>query len=101
QPCFGQDRVKIAHGVVSASQWSWLATSFGLGVSELYTGAGMPPWTKPMPIAIAKPMTERGERATRSRDQDAWLVDACRQGDRRAMEALYHRFKRRVYGMVA
>jgi RNA polymerase sigma-70 factor (ECF subfamily) len=36
-----------------------------------------------------------------ARDEDAGLVEACRQGDRRAMEALYHRFKRRVYSMVA
>ncbi len=35
------------------------------------------------------------------REEDAWLVDAVRQGDRQAMEALYHRFKRRVYSMVA
>jgi RNA polymerase sigma-70 factor (ECF subfamily) len=46
----------------------------------------------------------RGERAPLakvSRETDALLVDACRQGDRRAMEALYHRFKRRVFSMVA
>jgi RNA polymerase sigma-70 factor, ECF subfamily len=48
-----------------------------------------------------------GERSERtpilkaSRETDAVLVDACRQGDRRAMEALYHRFKRRVFSMVA
>ncbi len=63
-------------------------------------------------IAIASPstaspseahdvMSERGERASRSRENDAWLVEACRQGDRQAMEALYHRFKRRVFSMVA
>jgi RNA polymerase sigma-70 factor, ECF subfamily len=62
-----------------------------------------------MTIAIAKTrerapleaMNERGERAARTREGDAWLVEACRQGDRRAMEALYHRFKRRVFSMVA
>ena len=46
----------------------------------------------------------KGERAREGRpdrEADAWLIDACRQGDRHAMEALYHRFKRRVYGMVA
>ena len=32
---------------------------------------------------------------------DARLLDACRLGDRRAMEALYHRFKRRVFSLVA
>lgn len=29
------------------------------------------------------------------------LVEACRRGDHRAMEALYHRFKRRVFSLVA
>lgn len=29
------------------------------------------------------------------------LVAACVEGDRAAMEALYHRFKRRVFGLVA
>jgi RNA polymerase sigma-70 factor (ECF subfamily) len=43
----------------------------------------------------------KSERVREGREADAWLIDACRQGDRRAMEALYHRFKRRVYGMVA
>jgi RNA polymerase sigma-70 factor (ECF subfamily) len=46
----------------------------------------------------------KGERARDvrpARVEDAELVEACRQGDRRAMEALYHRFKRRVYSMVA
>src|SRR6185503_9055514 len=40
-------------------------------------------------------------RARPAREDDAPLVEAVRQGDRRAMEALYHRFKRRVYSMVA
>src|SRR5262249_17626396 len=43
----------------------------------------------------------KSERVREGRENDAWLIDACRQGDRRAMEALYHRFKRRVFGMVA
>ncbi len=34
-------------------------------------------------------------------EADQTLIEACRQGDRRAMEALYHRFKRRVFSMVA
>jgi RNA polymerase sigma-70 factor, ECF subfamily len=33
-------------------------------------------------------------------ETDAWLIDGCRQGDRRAMEALYHRFKRRVFSLA-
>ncbi len=31
---------------------------------------------------------------------DVALVDACRRGEQRAMELLYHRYKRRVYGLV-
>ena len=31
---------------------------------------------------------------------DAALVAACRRGERRALEALYHRYKRRVFGLV-
>lgn len=65
-----------------------------------------------MPIAFASAavasdrtvpqvMTDRGERASRGRENDAGLVEACRRGDRQAMEALYHRFKRRVFSMVA
>jgi RNA polymerase sigma-70 factor (ECF subfamily) len=34
------------------------------------------------------------------RETDAWLVESCRRGDRRAMEALYHRYKRRVFSVV-
>ena len=47
------------------------------------------------------PVGERTRGEARSREEDAQLVNACREGDRRAMEALYHRFKRRVYSMVA
>ncbi|HET6611397.1 MAG TPA: sigma-70 family RNA polymerase sigma factor [Kofleriaceae bacterium] len=31
---------------------------------------------------------------------EAALIDACRRGEKRAMEALYHRYKRRVFGLV-
>jgi len=31
---------------------------------------------------------------------DAVLVEACRRGEARAMEALYHQYKRRVFGLV-
>lgn len=43
----------------------------------------------------------RPERARDLDDDDARLLQACRIGDRRAMEALYHRFKRRVFSLVA
>jgi RNA polymerase sigma-70 factor, ECF subfamily len=38
---------------------------------------------------------------TKVAEADQSLIEACRQGDRRAMEAVYHRFKRRVFSMVA
>lgn len=51
--------------------------------------------------AVPDAVPMKSERVREGRENDAWLIDACRQGDRRAMEALYHRFKRRVFGMVA
>jgi RNA polymerase sigma-70 factor, ECF subfamily len=33
-------------------------------------------------------------------EEDAELIDACRRGEERAMEALYHQYKRRVFGLV-
>lgn len=33
-------------------------------------------------------------------DTEAALIAACQQGDHAAMEALYHQFKRRVFGLV-
>jgi RNA polymerase sigma-70 factor, ECF subfamily len=44
--------------------------------------------------------TADGARAGMDED-DARLVEACRAGDHKAMEALYHRFKRRVFGLVS
>jgi RNA polymerase sigma-70 factor (ECF subfamily) len=38
--------------------------------------------------------------ASGSLPDDAQLVAACRRGEARAMEALYHQYKRRVYGLV-
>jgi RNA polymerase sigma-70 factor, ECF subfamily len=34
-------------------------------------------------------------------ESDSLLIEACRRGDRRAMETVYHRFKRRVFSLVA
>lgn len=34
-------------------------------------------------------------------ERDSELVEACRRGEERAMEALYHQYKRRVFGMVS
>lgn len=33
-------------------------------------------------------------------EDDAELITACRRGEARAMEALYHQYKRRVFGLV-
>ncbi len=33
-------------------------------------------------------------------EDDRELLEACRRGEHRAMEALYHRYKRRVFGLV-
>ncbi len=58
----------------------------------------------PVNIAIGtdKETTSLVRPKTRDLDvaDDAALVAACRRGEHRAMEALYHRYKRRVYGLV-
>ena len=53
---------------------------------------------KPSALAVVRP----ARRAVTASDlaDDAVLVEACRRGERRAMEALYHRYKRRVFGLV-
>lgn len=35
-----------------------------------------------------------------SYEGDTELIEACRRGEERAMEALYHQYKRRVFGLV-
>ncbi|WP_428262933.1 RNA polymerase sigma factor [Haliangium sp.] len=42
----------------------------------------------------------RPRSAAPSRETDAALIAACRRGEHRAMEALYHQYKRRVFGLV-
>ncbi len=34
-------------------------------------------------------------------ETDSALIDACRRGEERAMEALYYQYKRRVFGLVS
>jgi RNA polymerase sigma-70 factor, ECF subfamily len=53
---------------------------------------------KPTAVAVVRP-AKRAQSAA-DLDDDAALVEACRRGERRAMEALYHRYKRRVFGLV-
>jgi RNA polymerase sigma-70 factor, ECF subfamily len=53
--------------------------------------------SKKRPLAVVRPRTR--PRADAAGD-DRELVEACRRGEERAMEALYHRYKRRVFGLV-
>jgi len=48
------------------------------------------------PPALAEPRP----RVSGSLSDDAELIAACRRGEVRAMEMLYHQFKRRVFGMA-
>jgi RNA polymerase sigma-70 factor, ECF subfamily len=51
---------------------------------------------EPVPAALAEPRS----RVTATLTDDAHLIAACRRGEARAMEMLYHQYKRRVYGMA-
>ena len=46
--------------------------------------------------ALAEPRT----RVSATLTDDVQLIAACRRGEARAMEMLYHQFKRRVFGMA-
>jgi RNA polymerase sigma-70 factor (ECF subfamily) len=50
----------------------------------------------PTTAALAEPRM----RVPASLSDDAQLIAACRRGEARAMEMLYHQFKRRVFGMA-
>lgn len=49
----------------------------------------------PLPV-----LAEPRPRTLASLTEDAALVAACRRGETRALELLYHQFKRRVFGMA-
>jgi len=49
-------------------------------------------------LAVVRPQPRR--RVSTVDHDDFGLVEACRRGEERAMEALYHQYKRRVYGLV-
>ncbi|HET9620086.1 MAG TPA: sigma-70 family RNA polymerase sigma factor [Kofleriaceae bacterium] len=51
---------------------------------------------EPVPAALAEPRARTSATLT----DDAQLIAACRRGEARAMEMLYHQFKRRVFGMA-
>ncbi len=48
-------------------------------------------------VSIPRP---KQRRVTAAAPEDAALIAACRRGEARAMEALYHQYKRRVFGLV-
>jgi RNA polymerase sigma-70 factor, ECF subfamily len=51
---------------------------------------------EPAPATLAEPRARTSATLT----DDAQLIAACRRGEARAMEMLYHQYKRRVFGMA-
>jgi RNA polymerase sigma-70 factor (ECF subfamily) len=51
---------------------------------------------EPAPATLAEPRS----RVSATLTDDAHLISACRRGEARAMEMLYHQYKRRVFGMA-
>ena len=51
---------------------------------------------EPVPTTLAEPRS----RGSSTLSDDAQLIAACRRGEARAMEMLYHQYKRRVFGMA-
>jgi RNA polymerase sigma-70 factor (ECF subfamily) len=51
---------------------------------------------EPVPATLAEPRS----RGASTLSDDAHLIAACRRGEARAMEMLYHQYKRRVFGMA-
>ncbi|HEU4730468.1 MAG TPA: sigma-70 family RNA polymerase sigma factor [Kofleriaceae bacterium] len=51
---------------------------------------------EPAPASLAEPRARTSATLT----DDAHLISACRRGEARAMEMLYHQYKRRVFGMA-
>jgi RNA polymerase sigma-70 factor (ECF subfamily) len=51
---------------------------------------------EPVPATLAEPRA----RVSATLTDDAHLIAACRRGEARAMEMLYHQYKRRVFGMA-
>jgi RNA polymerase sigma-70 factor, ECF subfamily len=54
------------------------------------------PAALPVPTSLAEPRA----RVAAALADDAQLIAACRRGEARAMEMLYHQYKRRVFGMA-
>jgi RNA polymerase sigma-70 factor (ECF subfamily) len=53
-----------------------------------------------MPVSSSAPLAEPRPRVAAALADDAQLIAACRRGEARAMEMLYHQYKRRVFGMA-
>jgi len=53
-----------------------------------------------LPAVPTPILAEPRPRAAAALADDAQLIAACRRGEARAMEMLYHQFKRRVFGMA-
>jgi RNA polymerase sigma-70 factor, ECF subfamily len=53
--------------------------------------------SRPTALAVVRPESRSGAAVELD---DLELVAACRRGEQRALEALYHRYKRRVFGLV-
>ncbi len=63
--------------------------------------AGGDPVTETVAESIPRPiLAEPRPRVSATLSDDAQLIAACRRGEARAMEMLYHQFKRRVFGMA-
>ena len=52
------------------------------------------------PASLPTPLAEPRPRVAAALGDDAQLIAACRRGEARAMEMLYHQYKRRVFGMA-
>lgn len=63
--------------------------------------AGGDPVTEIVAESMPAPvLAEPRPRVSATLSDDAQLIAACRRGEARAMEMLYHQFKRRVFGMA-
>ncbi len=52
------------------------------------------------PASLPNSLAEPRPRVAAALADDAQLIAACRRGEARAMEMLYHQYKRRVFGMA-
>ena len=65
------------------------------------SAAGGDPVQETVAESLPRPvLAEPRPRVPAALSDDAQLIAACRRGEARAMEMLYHQFKRRVFGMA-